>query len=160
MFPLASKGYTFLMQAIIRPLNSSDRETWDDLWRGYLRFYKTDIPQEQTELTWTRLLDKDFGIQALVAEVDGIVVGLAHYSFTISSWSVNPDLYLEDLFVSPAARGAGIGKALIVAIEEQARLIGSKKVWWQTHKDNQTARHLYNSVAELSEFVIYSQNVS
>jgi len=147
------------MQAIIRPLNSNDREQWDALWLGYLHFYKTDLPKEQTDLTWHRLLDKNFDMHALVAELDGSLVGLAHYSFTLSSWSSNPDLFLEDLFVPADARRRGVGKALILALDEEARSVGSGKIWWETHKDNQTARSLYNGLAELSEFVKYSRVV-
>ncbi len=147
------------MSAIIRPIRASDREQWDGLWQGYLSFYEHELSEEQTELTWARLIDEDFEMHGLVAELDGELVGLAHFSFTHSSWAENRDLYLEDLFVSPTVRGQGFGKALIVALDEVAREEGARKVWWETHKDNATARRLYDSVAELSEFVKYTRSV-
>lgn len=143
------------MTAKIRPIKATDRGNWNILWAGYLEFYQTQLTDEQTELTWQRLLDDEYGMHALVAELDGELVGLAHFSFTHSSWSENRDLYLEDLFVSPSVRGQGFGKALIVALDEVARQEGSRKIWWETQNHNEVARKLYDSVSELSEFVKY-----
>ena len=148
------------MKVKIRNLEATDYPAWNELWDGYLEFYKTEIPEEQTKLTWQRLNDPAFDMHGLVAEDDGEVVGIAHYSFTYSSWAKSPHLYLEDLFVDPAHRGAGIGKALILALEEPARARGSEKIYWETHKHNKVARSLYEGIAELSEFLTYSRDVS
>ncbi len=147
------------MSAIIRPVRASDRSKWDGLWAGYLEFYETELTDEQTELTWCRLIDDEFEMHGLVAELDGELVGLAHFSFTHSSWAENRDLYLEDLFVSSKVRGQGFGNALILALDDIAREEGARKVWWETHKDNAVARRLYDSVAELSAFVKYTRAV-
>jgi GNAT superfamily N-acetyltransferase len=147
------------MSAIIRPIRASDRDAWNILWQGYLTFYDNELSAEQTELTWGRLIDDEFDMHGLVAELDGELVGLAHFSFTHSSWSENRDLYLEDLFVSPTVRGQGFGRTLILALDDVAREEGSRKVWWETHKNNAVARRLYDSVAELSEFVKYTRAV-
>jgi GNAT superfamily N-acetyltransferase len=147
------------MPITIRPVELKDADDWLILWAGYLEFYKTEISEEQTQLTWQRLNDSGVGMCGLVAELDGKVVGLAHYSFTYSSWAKAPHLYLEDLFVNPEHRGSGIGKALIIALEEPAKARGSEKIYWETHKDNKVARSLYEGIAELSEFVTYSREV-
>ena len=146
------------MTAIIRELQESDRSAWDGLWAGYLAFYETELTAEQTELTWSRLLDPEFEMYSLIVEVDGSPVALAHYSFTHSSWSVAQDLYLEDLFVDPQMRGQGLGRVLIEALGDLAAETGARKVWWETQKDNATARRLYDSVGELSEFVKYTRS--
>ena len=145
------------MTAVIRELNEADRDDWDKLWAGYLAFYETVLTPEQTDLTWSRLLDPGFEMHSLVVEVDGNLVALAHYSFTHSSWSVAQDVYLEDLFVDPALRGQGLGRVLIESLGELASAMGSSKLWWETHKDNSTARRLYDSVGEISEFVKYTR---
>ena len=54
-----------------------------------------------------------------------------------------------------AARGRGIGRALIDRVYEQARRTGSSRVYWQTHQTNLTAMQLYDKVAEHSGFVVY-----
>jgi GNAT superfamily N-acetyltransferase len=147
------------MPITIRPLELKDADEWLVLWAGYLEFYRTEISEEQTQLTWKRLNDSSFDMHGLVAELDRKVVGIAHYSFTYSSWAKAPHLYHEDLFVNPEHRGSGIGKALIFALEEPARARGSEKIYWETHKDNKVARSLYEGIAELSEFVTYSREV-
>lgn len=147
------------MNAIIRPIKAEDRTGWDELWAGYLEFYKTELTDEQTELTWQRILDEEYGIHGLVAVVDGALVGFAHFSFTHSTWAEAQDLYLEDLFVSSTVRGQGIGKALIMQLGEIAREVGSRKVWWETQAHNEVARRLYDSVGELSEFVKYTRAI-
>jgi GNAT superfamily N-acetyltransferase len=145
--------------AVIRSVVADDRAGWDVLWAGYLEFYKTELTQVQTELTWQRLLDDEHGLNGLVAEVEGKLVGLAHFSFTHSTWAENQDLYLEDLFIDPSVRGQGLGKALILSLDDIAREDGSRKVWWETQNHNATARKLYDSLAELSEFVKYVRNI-
>lgn len=55
---------------------------------------------------------------ALVAEVEGRVVGMAVWFTTFSTWTGRPGLWLEDLFVEPAQRGLGIGKALLVRLAQ------------------------------------------
>jgi GNAT superfamily N-acetyltransferase len=147
------------MPITIRPLELKDADEWHILWAGYLEFYETEITKEQTQLTWQRLNDASFDMHGLVAELDGKVVGIAHYSFTYSSWAASPHLYLEDLFVDPEHRGNGIGKKLILALEEPAKARGSEKIYWETHKDNKVARSLYEGIAELSEFVTYNREV-
>jgi len=145
------------MSLIIRDITIADRAAWDVLWQQYLVFYQETLSQEQTDLTWSRLLDKDYELHGLVAELDGSVVGIAHFWPSYTTWQQNPDLYLEDLFVDPSARGSGIGRALINAVAEVGRGLGSAKIHWQTHKDNAVARRLYDSIGELSEFVIYTK---
>lgn len=110
---------------------------------------------EQTELTWSRLLKSEAGLNALVAEVGGEVVGLAHYWWTPSTWIENKDLFLEDLYVAQKFRGQGVARALISELVEICKSAGGIKVHWQTHKDNQTARALYDKLGKLSEFVTY-----
>jgi GNAT superfamily N-acetyltransferase len=62
---------------------------------------------------------------------------------------------LQDLFTAEPARGKGIGRALINAVYEQAKLAGASRVYWQTHETNQTAMQLYDKVAERSGFLVY-----
>jgi GNAT superfamily N-acetyltransferase len=59
------------------------------------------------------------------------------------------------LFTDEAARGKGVGGALINGVYEQAKRAGSRRVYWQTHETNRTAQQLYNKVAEHSGFVVY-----
>lgn len=142
-----------------RPLSKSDYAAWRRLWDQYLVFYQHELSEAQTQLTFDRLVDDNFGIHGLVLEVDGAVVGISHFSFTHSTWSESQDLYLEDLFVDPAARGKGFGRALIEATAAFGKQHGARKLYWQTHRDNATAQKLYETLAVKSEFVIYEKTI-
>lgn len=143
------------MEIRIRRLKPEDRLQWGALWGGYLQFYKHELTPEQTQLTWNRLLESKAGLNALVAELDGSLVGLAHYFWTPSSWIENRDLYLEDLFVAEEARGRGVARKLIESLVEICKEAKGSKVHWQTHKDNRTAQALYEKLAKQSEFLVY-----
>ena len=139
----------------IRPLIADDKNQWLPLWHGYLVFYKTDLSNEQTELTWQRLLDTNFNLHGLVVEVDGKIQGLTHYSFQTSTWASKNYCYLEDLFTAPASRGEGLGRKLIEAVKEIAVSEGSSRLYWNTDVTNETARKLYDSYSLESGKVQY-----
>ena len=134
------------MSIIIRPITLSDKTRWLELFREYVIFYKSKVSDEQFELTWQRI-HSDFNMYGLIAELDGQIVGLAHYIFRPSTWEVEDFCYLEDLFVDPKVRGAGVGRALINELEKIAIAKGSKRLYWTTAPDNEVARKLYDKVA-------------
>jgi GNAT superfamily N-acetyltransferase len=144
---------------IIRPVTRHDYDQWLPLWDGYNEFYgrsgATALPTEITLMTWSRFFDAYEPVHALVAESDGKLIGLTHYLFHRSTTAIGPNCYLQDLFTSEAARGKGVGKALINGVYAQAKLAGSPRVYWQTHETNITAMKLYDKVAERSGFVVY-----
>jgi GNAT superfamily N-acetyltransferase len=141
---------------VVRSIAPSDFAQWQPLWEGYNRFYERPaFPIEITQMTWTRFFDAYEPVHALIAEKDGELLGLAHYLFHRSTISIGPFCYLQDLFTNEAARGKGIGRALIEAVYERARIAGAPRVYWQTHESNLTAMKLYDKVAERSGFVVY-----
>ena len=143
----------------VRPAARADYDQWVPLWTGYNAFYKrtgpTAVSPEVTAMTWGRFFDGYEPVHALVAENEGRLVGLTHYLFHRSTTMIEPNCYLQDLFTSAAARGKGVGRALINGVYERAKLAGSSRVYWQTHETNHTAMQLYDKVAERSGFVVY-----
>lgn len=140
----------------IRALETSDRGQWDALWQGYLEFYQHPLADEVTDFTFRRLTTTG-PHRALVAVEGDRLVGLVHFLFHDRTWSLKPTCYLEDLFVSPAVRGTGIGRLLIEAVYAEADRLGSRHVYWQTQNGNATARRLYDRIGTLSEFVRYDR---
>lgn len=130
----------------IRPLQAGDRAGWEPLARGYKAFYKTEHPDAVYDATWRRLL-AGREIAGLAAVQGGRLLGIAHFFFHTSIWT-GDTCYLQDLFVDPATRGRGIGRALIEAVGERARAGGATRYYWNTYSDNATARRLYDLVAE------------
>jgi ribosomal protein S18 acetylase RimI-like enzyme len=142
-------------RAEVRTLQADDSGRWNELWRGYLEFYKHPLPADLTDLTWQRLLDPTHPFQGLAA-VDGQrIVGIVHFHVHASTWSRAGYCYLEDLFVDPVCRGLGAGRALIEAVYRAADDQGAERVYWHTENTNDRAQHLYRQVAELTPFVQY-----
>jgi len=134
------------VEILIRPIKQQDKSRWLELFKAYIEFYKSKLSDAQYELTWQRI-NSDFNMHGLLAEVDGHIVGLAHYIFRPDTWEIEDFCYLEDLYVDPKARKVGIGRALIKAVEEIAVAKGSKRLYWTTAPDNSVARSLYEKLA-------------
>ena len=143
----------------IRAVTRQDYEQWLPLWDGYNAFYgragATALSPDITAMTWARFFDAYEPVHALVAERSGKLLGLTHYLFHRSTTSIEPTCYLQDLFTNEAARGKGVGRALISGVYAQAKRAGSSRVYWQTHETNHTAMQLYDKVADRSGFVVY-----
>ena len=139
----------------IRPLRLDERADWEPLWKGYLDFYKTSVPPQTYDITWARLHDPDEPMWLLGGIVDGKLLGIVHYLYHRSCWTVGNYCYLQDLFVADSARGLGLGRALIEAVYEKAKAAGASRVHWLTQTSNAQARILYDQVADDSGFMQY-----
>ena len=139
----------------VRPLSADGRAAWEPLWQAYLAFYRSAVAPDVTDVTWARLLDPAEPVHGLGAHRDGRLVGIGHYLFHRSTWTTGDYCYLQDLFTVPASRGAGIGRALIEAVCDRARLAGASRVYWLTQEGNVTARALYDKLADCPGFTVY-----
>ena len=84
--------------------------------------------------------------EALIAEVDARAVGFALFFTTFSTFLCKPGLYLEDLFVEPAQRGAGIGKALLRRLAALALERGCGRFEWRVLDWNEPSIRFYESL--------------
>ena len=139
----------------VRQATAADEAAWRPLWDAYCAFYEATVPEEATAATWRRALDPAEPIDLLVAERAGEVVGFVTYLLHPTTWSAGQTCYLEDLFVSPAVRGGGTGRALIEAVLARSRAVGWDKVYWHTQEGNERARALYDSFTAADGFVRY-----
>lgn len=144
----------------VRPLDDGDFDRWRELWEGYLVFYEAAIDHENTPVLFKRLLAQESDPHGLVAcDAEGRVVGFTHYMFHATCWTVRDKCYLQDLFVDPAFRGGGAGRALIEAVYEKAEAVGASEVYWLTQDFNSVARVLYDKVAEKTPFIKYKRAI-
>ncbi len=139
----------------IRDLVPADKPGWLSLWAGYLAFYKVDIDAAVTDRTWDRLLDPASTLKARGAFGPSGLLGFAIHLHHPSTWVAGEDCYLEDLFVSDAARGQGVGRALIDDLQAIARYSGWHRLYWHTDHDNTRARALYDSIVPADGAIRY-----
>ena len=146
------------MTLTIRPLAPADEPAWRDLWRAYLAFYDSALPEEVYASSFARMLGNDpRDFSGLIALRDGRPVGLSHYLFHRHGWRVEDVCYLQDLYVSPDARGTGAGRALIEAVYAAADAAGAPSVYWLTRQGNAAARQLYDRIATPTDFMKYQR---
>ncbi len=107
------------------------------------------------------LLRDGFGAQpfyeCLLAEHDGAAAGFALFFFNYSTWRGQPGVYLEDLFVLPALRGQGIGKALLQRVAALAVARGCRRLQWEVLDWNTPAIDFYRAMG--AEFLDEWRNV-
>lgn len=140
---------------LIRHVSQNERAAWELLWQGYLRFYESSQTPEATDILWQRLHDPKEPMHLLGAYRDGGLIGIVHYLYHRSCWTVGDYCYLQDLYVAPDRRRGGAGRALIEAVYDAAEKAGASRVYWLTQEGNAQARALYDKVADRSGFIQY-----
>ena len=138
----------------VAPLRPEDHARWAELWRQYLDFYGTTMPQAVYDHTWSRLLAGQ-ELHGLAARDGDEIVGITHFLFHPTAWALTPACYLQDLFVHAAARNKGAARALIAAVADRARQARASRLYWLTQADNATGRALYDKVARHTGFIRY-----
>jgi len=92
------------------------------------------------------LFADDAQVFAHVAELDGRVEGIALWFQTYSTWTGQPSLYLEDLFVSETLRGTGAGRALFTALAREAKARDCARIDWAVLDWNDSAKEFYGHI--------------
>jgi GNAT superfamily N-acetyltransferase len=115
----------------IRRIRESDVDATVGLVHELAEYEKA--PEEchlTVEQLQTALFGENPALFGHVAEVDGAVVGCALWFLNFSTWRGVHGLYLEDLYVSPARRGSGLGKALLAALADECVRRGFGRFEW------------------------------
>ena len=131
------------------------------LMRAYCDFYEA-APRDDDLLALARALIADperEGVQ-LIARSDGEAVGFATIYWSWATTIAARIGVMNDLFVSPTARGTGAAEALIRGCVEECGRHGAAELTWQTARDNARAQRVYDRVgATRAEWVDYSLSV-
>lgn len=142
---------------MIRAIRSSDKAQWARLFVAYGVFYETAFTQEIVDAVFEKLVSDGTEIEGVVAVTDEAITGFALYRRLYDTFTAGPAWHLDDLFVSPDARGQGIATDLIEAVTIIARENGGGTVRWITAHDNTTAQSVYDKVAERKTWVTYEK---
>lgn len=148
------------MTTRVRALRAEDHARWVELQRGYQDFYEEDQSPARVAVLWGWLLDETHEISGWVAvDQTDRIVGIAHTRPFARPLAIATGLFLDDLYVDPAVRGAGVGRAILDHLRSVAVEQGHGVVRWLTHRDNAVARGLYDQVAEASPYVTYDLRI-
>lgn len=139
----------------VRHPRPDEEAAWRPLWRGYLDFYESDVPEAVTALTWKRFFDSMEPMRCFCAYDGAAMIGFTAYVLHRSTWAARHYCYLEDLFVSPGGRGCGAGRALIEAVRDAAAQQECERLFWATREGNKTAQALYDKLAVKTDFLQY-----
>jgi GNAT superfamily N-acetyltransferase len=133
---------------VIATVTEADLPELLPLMRGYCDFYEV-TPSDDALLAFSRELlaspELD-GVQLIARDEASRAVGFATILWTWSTLSTSRIAVMNDLFVSADARGGGTADALIAACAERARERGATSLDWQTARDNERARKVYDRV--------------
>jgi GNAT superfamily N-acetyltransferase len=116
---------------------------------------------DQLQATEERLAKALFGerpaAEALIAEVAGETAGYALYFSTFSTFLAIEGVWLEDLFVRPAHRGGGVGRALLARVAAVARERGAERMEWSALDWNELALGFYRRIGaqQMNEWITH-----
>jgi GNAT superfamily N-acetyltransferase len=129
---------------LVRPAEREDRPQLLELMKGYFAFYRTPFPAESKLEALLDLLDQDpdRGVQ-LVADAGGRLQGFASLYACLDTLVADRILVMNDLFVDPSVRNAGVGAALFDASLAYASAHGYARLDWVTASDNSGAQRFY-----------------
>ncbi len=160
------------MQVAIRPIAPADEERWRTLWEGYNQFYKRTIPEAVTSDNLSRFLNNEVPLYCAVAVVSGgsgsgkttqsdaseEVAGFVTWFPHLSTASIEPVVYLNDLFVDPNQRNSGIGGQLIEHVYKHSKdVLRATSVYWHTQHFNHRGQLLYVKKGTKTDFVQYEK---
>lgn len=113
--------------------------------------------QADPEALHDHLFGDNPAIEVLIAEWDGEVAGFALFFHNYSTFLTKTGLYLEDLYVKPAHRGRGIGKALLAELARLAVERGCGRLEWSVLNWNAPAIGFYRSLGAqaMDEWTVY-----
>ena len=95
--------------------------------------------------------------EVLMGRLEGRAVGYALFFHNYSTFLAQPGIYLEDIYVQPAARGRGVGKALLTAVARTARERNCGRLEWSVLDWNQPSIDFYVSLGAkpLDDWTMY-----
>ena len=141
----------------IEPIAAEQLEALLPMIAAYQRFYESEeIDEERNRAFFRRFVAPSDDGMLLGAWREGELVGYACLYWHFTSIVPAETVLMTDLYVEPAVRSHGVGRALIEASADVARERGAHCLEWATAPDNATAQRLYDSTgAERTTWIEY-----
>jgi ribosomal protein S18 acetylase RimI-like enzyme len=140
---------------MIRKLERKDKENWTKLYNGYAEFYKVAMNTRILDTLWGWILDDNHIVNGICFELEGKIVGIAHYRTMPRPITGEYVGFLDDLFVKPEFRGRKIAQKLISHLKSLSKANNWNGIRWITHSSNEKAKKLYDKIANNKGFELY-----
>lgn len=129
---------------VIRPVRPSDVDALVTLCAAHAAYEEADYQREgKREALLRMLFEQPTALCGLVVEQAEALVGFATWAMQLSTWDAAPYAHLDCLYLSPSARGKGLGRRLVTKIAREALHSGCSQMQWQTPTSNHRAIHFY-----------------
>ena len=140
---------------MIRNLEQKDKKNWAKLYNGYADFYKVPMNTGVLDTLWGWILDENHDVKGICYELEGKIVGIAHYRTMPRPIKGQYIGFLDDLFVEPEFRGQKIAQTLISHLKSLSKANNWNGIRWINHSSNENAKKLYNKIANNTGFELY-----
>ncbi|MFN0264092.1 N-acetyltransferase family protein [Tepidamorphus sp. 3E244] len=139
---------------------AGDQPDWRDLYRGYAAFQNASLSDDALDRLWQEIIDDTQPMLGAIARLDGVAVGLVHFQPFYRPLQACWNGFVNDIYVSDAARGSGAADALMKAVRDHARSAGWGEVRWATGADNARAMAFYDRVSQRTPLVTYKMPIT
>ena len=140
---------------MIRKLRKEDKEKWAKLYNDYADFYKVPMNTGTLDTLWNWIQNENNVVNGICFELQGIIVGIAHYRTMPRPIKAECIGFLDDLFVQPDFRGQKIAQKLIDHLKSLSQKNNWNGIRWITHSSNENAKKLYDKIANNTGFELY-----
>ena len=140
---------------MIRKLDLKDKENWSKLYNAYAYFYKVQMNTGVLDTLWSWIHDENHDVNGLCFELEGKIVGIAHYRTMPRPIKGQYIGFLDDLFVEPEFRNQKIAQKLISHLKSLSEANNWNGIRWITHTSNKNAKKLYDKIANNTGFELY-----
>ena len=140
---------------MIRYLNHKDKDKWEKLYHAYADFYKVPMNSTILDTLWNWILDDNHIVNGICYELEGNIVGIAHYRSMPRPIKGQYIGFLDDLFVEPEFRGQQIAQKLISYLKSLSKANNWNGIRWITHSYNENAKKLYDKIGNNTGFELY-----
>ena len=140
---------------MIRSLEQEDKNKWKKLYNAYADFYKVEMNSGILDALWDWIHDDNHIVNGICYELEGKIVGIAHYRTMPRPIKAKYIGFLDDLFVEPDFRRKKIAQKLINHLKSLSKSNNWDGIRWITHSSNDNAKKLYDKIANNTEFELY-----
>ena len=145
-----------------RPATAADLEAVAALFNAYRQFYEQPPDPGLARRFISERFQRKESVLIVAEDVSGALIGFTQLYPTFCSVRAAHTFVLYDLFVTPAARGTGAGRALMLAAEAHARKAGAARMELSTARTNVIGQSLYESLGWKRDttFLVYGRDLS